>query len=252
MTKTGNLSINTTNILPIIKQSLYADRDVFVRELLSNAYDAILKRQQLDATAPDPAIHVVINQSDKTIRISDNGIGMTATEVEKYIAQIAFSSAAEFADKYADTEKTTDKAAIIGHFGLGFYAAFMVAKTVEVNTLSHQDGAQAARWVCDGSTEYTLDTSDRDTIGTDIILHITEDSAEFLEEIRLRTAIETYLNFLPVPISLNGKVINHQKPLWIASPQATSDEQYTDFYKVLCPFQPEPLLWVHFWQSSLL
>ncbi|MBD97331.1 molecular chaperone HtpG [bacterium] len=242
MEKTGTIGIHTENIFPVIKKWLYSDHEVFLRELVSNAYDAITKRNQIAGGFSDHAISITINKSDKTITISDTGLGMDADELERYLAQIAFSSAEEFLSKFDDD---TDKNSIIGHFGLGFYSAFMVSDTVEVQSKSYKDNAEAAAWICDGTTNYTLKSGNRETIGTDIILHINSDSESFLEEARLKTLVEKYTNFLPLPISVNDTVANHQQPLWVQAPSDVQPEQYQDFYKTLFPFQEEPLFWIH-------
>ena len=242
MEKKGTIGIHTENIFPVIKKWLYSDHEVFLRELVSNAYDAITKRNQIAGGFTDHAITIAINKTDKTITISDTGLGMDADELERYLAQIAFSSAEEFLAKFDDE---SDKNSIIGHFGLGFYSAFMVADTVEGQSKSYKDDAEAAVWTCDGTTNYTLKSGTRSAIGTDIVLHVNADSEEFLEEARLKTLVEKYTNFLPVPISVNDTVANHQKPLWTQAPSDTKPEAYQDFYKTLFPFQEEPLFWIH-------
>ncbi len=245
----GQLSINTTNILPIIKKWLYSDHDIFIRELVSNSFDAITKRTKLanleaDVTFDEePTISLTIDSKKKTLTISDNGIGLTADEVEKYITQIAFSGAEDFVKKYESEEKD---AGIIGHFGLGFYSSFMVAKTVEIQSLSCSKDAKPVYWRCDGETEYVIDKGTRETVGTDIILSIDKDSKEFLEESKIEELLKKYANFLPVTINLNEKEsVTNGAPLWDKSPQDVKEEEYKEFYKTLFPFSGEPLFWIH-------
>ena len=245
----GQLSINTTNILPIIKKWLYSDHDIFIRELVSNAFDAITKRTKLTTLSSDvsfdetPKITLTIDEKKKTLTISDNGIGMTQEEVQKYISEIAFSGAEDFVKKYEQEEKDTG---IIGHFGLGFYSSFMVAKTVEIQTLSCTKDAKPVYWRCDGDTEYTLDTGTRTVVGTDIILSIDSENKSFLEESTIESLLKKYANFLPVSIQLNKKEnVTNGQPLWDQSPQDVTDEQYKEFYKTMFPFAGEPLFWVH-------
>jgi molecular chaperone HtpG len=190
----------------------------------------------------DLKVQVSFDKDKKTITISDNGIGMTAEEIKKYINQIAFSGATEFVEKYKDQG---DDKGIIGHFGLGFYSAFMVAKEVEIISKSYQDGAEAARWICDGSTEYSISSAKKKTRGTDIILHIAEDSEEFLEEYRLKSILEKYGKFLPMPIEFQEKIINNPNPIWTKSPSDLTDEDYLQFYDELYPMQEKPLFWIH-------
>jgi len=248
MKETGNISIHTENIFPIIKKFLYSDHEIFLRELVSNAVDATQKIKRLSSIGEfngelgELKVKVDFDAKAKTITISDNGIGMTAEEIKKYINQIAFSGATEFVEKYKDQG---DDKGIIGHFGLGFYSAFMVAKEVEIISKSYQDGAEAARWTCDGSTEYSIGTAKKKTRGTDIILHIAEDSEEFLEEFKLKSILEKYGKFLPVEIEFKDKVINNPSPLWTKSPSELSDEDYLKFYEELYPFQEKPLFWIH-------
>ena len=245
----GQLSINTTNILPIIKKWLYSDQDIFIRELVSNAFDAITKRQKLTTLEKgitfdeSPQISLKIDQKKKTLTISDNGVGMTAEEVEKYITQIAFSGAEDFVKKYESDGKD---AGIIGHFGLGFYSSFMVAKTVEIQTLSCTKDATPVYWRCDGDTDYVIDKGTRTTVGTDIVLSIDSDSKAFLEEEKIEGLLKKYANFLPITINLNDKeAITNGAPLWDKSPQDVSEEDYKSFYNALFPFSEEPLFWVH-------
>ena len=247
--QTGQLSINTTNILPIIKKWLYSDHDIFIRELVSNAFDAITKRTKLSnlddkiSFDEEAQISLTIDSKKKTLTISDNGIGMTAEEVEKYITQIAFSGAEDFVKKYESEEKD---AGIIGHFGLGFYSSFMVAGTVEIQTLSCQPKAKPVYWRCDGDTEYVVDKGTRKTVGTDIILSIDKENKDFLEESKIEELVKKYANFLPVKINLNEKEsVTNGRPLWDKSPQDVTEEEYKEFYKALFPFAGEPLFWVH-------
>jgi molecular chaperone HtpG len=244
----GTISINTENIFPIIKKYLYSDHEIFLRELVSNAVDATQKLRRLAAMGEykqdlgDQKIKVSINKKLKTITVQDRGIGMTAEEVKKYINQIAFSGATEFIEKYKDKEE--DKQ-IIGHFGLGFYSSFMVADKVEIFTLSHQEGAEAVRWVCDGSTEFEIGDTVKKEVGTNVVLHINKDSEEFLEKERLQGILDKYCKFLPVEIEFDDKVINNPAPLWTKAPNDLSDEDYLNFYKELYPFAEDPLFWIH-------
>jgi molecular chaperone HtpG len=248
MKETGNISIHTENIFPIIKKFLYSDHEIFLRELVSNAVDATQKIKRLSSIGEfngelgDLKVQVSFDKDKKTITISDNGIGMTAEEIKKYINQIAFSGATEFVEKYKDQG---DDKGIIGHFGLGFYSAFMVAKEVEIISKSYQDGSEAARWICDGSTEYSIASAKKKTRGTDIILHIAEDSEEFLEEYRLKSILEKYGKFLPMPIEFQEKIINNPSPIWTKSPSDLTDEDYLQFYDELYPMQEKPLFWIH-------
>ena len=248
MKETGNISIHTENIFPIIKKFLYSDHEIFLRELVSNAVDATQKIKRLSSIGEfngelgELKVKISFDKDKKTITISDNGIGMTAEEIKKYINQIAFSGATEFVEKYKD--KGDDKG-IIGHFGLGFYSAFMVAKEVEIISKSYQDKSEAAKWICDGSTEYSISAAKKKTRGTDIILHIAEDSEEFLEEFKLKSILEKYGKFLPVEIEFNEKVINNPNPIWTKTPADLTDEDYLKFYEELYPFQEKPLFWIH-------
>lgn len=242
------LEIHSENILPIIKKWLYSDKDIFVRELVSNACDAIHKvkilRDQgaLQANIEEFCVKVEINKADRTLIFTDNGIGMDAEEVQKYIAQIAFSGAEDFLSKYkTDNEKDQ----FIGHFGLGFYSAYMVAKVVEIDTLSYKTGAEPVMWTCDGSSEYTLDKGKRQTRGTEIKLFLDEDSEEYLDEARMRKIMEHYCSFLPYPVYLGNTHINPKEPLWIKSPSECSEKDYLDFYRTLYPMHEDPLFWVH-------
>ncbi|WP_315790572.1 molecular chaperone HtpG [Fischerella sp. JS2] len=247
MLEQGTISIHTENIFPIIKKSLYSDHQIFLRELISNAVDAIQKLNMVSRAGEysgdigEPEIQIAIDKNNKTLSITDNGIGMTADEVKKYINQVAFSSAEEFIQKY----KSTSDQSIIGHFGLGFYSSFMVAQKVEIDTLSYKEGAQAVHWSCNGSPEFTLEESPRTTRGTTITLHLMEEELEYLEAARIKNLVKTYCDFMPVPIKLDGEVLNRQKAPWRESPSNLSKEDYIEFYRYLYPFQEDPLLWVH-------
>ncbi len=248
MQEKGTISIHTENIFPIIKKFLYSDHEIFLRELVSNAVDATQKLKKLGSFGEfkgevgNPTVKVSIDETAKTITISDQGIGMTAEEIKKYINQIAFSGATEFIEKYKDKG---DEKQIIGHFGLGFYSAFMVSTNVEINTLSYKEGSEPARWICDGSTEFEITPGTRTERGTDIILHIAEDSTEFLEKYRLENILEKYCKFLPVEIEFDGNVINNIAPLWTKAPSELKDEDYKAFYKELYPMSEDPLFWIH-------
>jgi molecular chaperone HtpG len=242
----GNISIHTENIFPIIKKSLYTDHEIFLRELISNSVDAISKLKmaslagEMQAEIGEPEVKLTVDKSKKTLSVSDNGIGMTVDEIKKYINQVAFSSAEDFIKKY---EKNSNE--LIGHFGLGFYSAFMVAEKVEIDTLSYQEGATAVHWSCDGSPEFELTESDRTTVGTTITLTLLDDEVEYAEPQRVRQLIKTYCDFMPVKIVLDNEQINKQDALWKKSPRDLTDEDYLEFYRYLYPFQEDPLLWVH-------
>ncbi|MEO9805622.1 MAG: molecular chaperone HtpG [Reichenbachiella sp.] len=271
MQEKGNISIHTENIFPIIKKFLYSDHEIFLRELVSNAVDATQKLKQLSGIGEykgelgELTVEVSFDEKKKTITISDKGIGMTADEIKKYINQIAFSGATEFVEKYKDKG---DEQQIIGHFGLGFYSAFMVADKVEINSLSHVDGSEAANWICDGSTEFEIKKGSKKERGTDIILHINEESEEFLNQARLQGILTKYCKFLPIEIKFGQKdesipdgedkdgkpqyktvkkdnIINNPSPLWTKSPSELKDEDYLAFYKELYPMSEEPLFWIH-------
>ncbi|MEY5046991.1 MAG: molecular chaperone HtpG [Bacteroidota bacterium] len=248
MQEKGNISIHTENIFPIIKKFLYSDHEIFLRELVSNAVDATQKLQKLSSIGEfngelgELKVKVSVNKDAKTITISDNGIGMNAEEIKKYINQIAFSGATEFIEKYKDKG---DEKQIIGHFGLGFYSAFMVAENVEIITKSFREEDKAARWECDGSTSFTIDVADKTERGTDIILHVAEDSLDFLENFKLQGILEKYCKFLPVTIEFEGEVINETQPLWTKNPSELSEQDYLDFYKKLYPMAEAPLFWIH-------
>ena len=242
------LEIHSENILPIIKRWLYSDKDIFIRELVSNACDAIHKvkiLQDQGLIQPDSEefnIKVLINKAEKTLKIIDNGIGMDAEEVEKYIAQIAFSGAEDFVGKY---KSENEKDQFIGHFGLGFYSAYMVAEKVEINTLSYKPDAQPVFWSCDGSSDYEIDKGTRQTRGTEITLFIEKDSEEYLEENKIREILKHYCSFLPYPVHLGETLINSQTPLWIKPASECSKEDYLNFYRYLYPMDEDPLFWVH-------
>jgi molecular chaperone HtpG len=248
MEEKGTISIHTENIFPIIKKFLYSDHEIFLRELVSNSVDATQKLKRLSSLGEYKEdlgplkISISINEAEKTITISDTGIGMTADEIKKYINQIAFSGAEEFLEKYKD--KGEDKQ-IIGHFGLGFYSAFMVASQVEIITKSYQQGSEAARWVCDGSTEFEITPSDKKERGSDVILHIAEDSTEFLDKYRIKSILDKYCKFLPVEIEFDGHIINNPAPIWTKQPSELKDEDYLKFYKELYPMSEDPLFWIH-------
>nr|WP_316791564.1 molecular chaperone HtpG [Pedobacter frigoris] len=271
MEEKGTISIHTENIFPIIKKFLYSDNEIFLRELVSNAVDAVQKIKRLAALGQysgelgNPLVEVAVDKEAKTITISDNGLGMTAEEIKKYINQVAFSGASEFVEKFKDAKDANE---IIGKFGLGFYSAFMVADLVEIQTLSYQDGAEPARWVCDGSTSFEITAGNKTTRGTDIILHINGESEEFLEKNKLEEILDKYGKFLPVPIKFGTKteqepdgedeegkpktksvevdnIINTTNPIWTKAPADLSDEDYLSFYKQLYPFSEDPLFWIH-------
>lgn len=244
--KTGKISVHTENIFPIIKKFLYSDHEIFLRELVSNAVDACQKLKTLssigEANMGDAPLKVSvhIDKENKTLTIRDNGIGMSAEEIEQYINQLAFSGAEAFVEKYKDKADAN----IIGHFGLGFYSGFMVASQVEIQTKSYKD-TPAAHWTCDGSTSFTLAEGSRTERGTDIILHINEESAEFLETYRIQQLLSKYCKFLPIPIEFEEKVINNTHPIWTKKPSELTDEDYTSFYSELYPMAPAPLFWIH-------
>lgn len=267
----GTISINTENIFPIIKKFLYSDHEIFLRELVSNAVDASQKLKRLASLGHyaketgDLKVNVSVDAAAKTLTISDNGIGMTADEIKKYINQVAFSGATEFMDKFKEAKDANE---IIGRFGLGFYSAFMVAEKVEIQTLSYQDGAAPAKWTCDGSTEFEISEGSRTERGTDVILYINSESEEFLEESRISSILDKYAKFLPVPVQFGTKedsvedgvdeegktkyktvtvdnIINNTNPIWTKAPSDLKDEDYLDFYRELYPFSEEPLFWIH-------
>ena len=243
----GNIRVQTENIFPIIKKFLYSDHEIFIRELVSNAVDATQKLKtfaslgEVKGDLDNLDINISIDKEKNTITISDKGVGMTADEVDKYINQVAFSGAEEFLEKY----KGKNEANIIGHFGLGFYSSFMVSNKVEIVTKSYREDAQAVRWECDGSPEFTLEETTRDSRGTDIILYINEESKEFLETERIRTILEKFCKFLPVPIKFEDKQINNTNPAWTKKPADLTSQDYQNFYKELYPFGETPLFWIH-------
>lgn len=262
--ETGSISIHTDNIFPIIKKWLYSEKDIFVRELISNGVDAVSKLKRLAALGEADIeedtkffVRVVFDKEKKTLSFLDNGIGMTGEEVKKYINQIAFSGAEDFIAKYQD--KSDEANQIIGHFGLGFYSAFMVADRVQIDTLSYQKEAEAVEWICSGGTEYEMTPSERKERGTTVTLHLSEDALEFLEEFKLREIIEKYCAFLPVEIYLanavsptdehekerEGKPLNDTNPLWMRDPKECTDQDYKDFYQKLFMDFREPLFWIH-------
>jgi molecular chaperone HtpG len=267
----GTISINTENIFPIIKKFLYSDHEIFLRELVSNAVDATQKVKRLSSLGHynkelgDLRVKVSVDPKAKTITVSDGGIGMTAEEIKKYINQIAFSGATEFMEKFKEAQDANE---IIGRFGLGFYSAFMVAEKVEIQTLSYEDGAEPARWICDGSTSFEITEGTRTERGTDVILYINEESEEFLQEHRISDILNKYAKFLPVPVQFGTKnesvpdgedkddkpkyktievdnIINNTNPIWTKAPADLKDEDYLDFYRELYPFSEEPLFWIH-------
>ncbi|MFX1703713.1 molecular chaperone HtpG [Chitinophaga sp. CC14] len=244
----GAIRVQTENIFPIIKKFLYSDHEIFIRELVSNAVDATQKLKTLASVGEfkgelgDIAIDVRVDKEKKTITIADHGIGMTAEEVDKYINQVAFSGAEEFLKKYKGQENGTN---IIGHFGLGFYSSFMVSSQVEIFSKSWKEGAPAVRWECDGSPEYELEEISKADRGTEIVMHINEESEEFLEDGRIRTILEKFCKFLPVPVTFEGTQINNTNPAWTKKPSELTTEDYQNFYKELYPFAEPPLFWIH-------
>ncbi len=246
-TETGEISIHTENIFPIIKKWLYSEKEIFLRELVSNAVDAISKLKNINLVeglklSDEYAVDIKIDADQGTLSISDNGLGMTADELRKYINQIAFSSAEDFIEKFKGLE---DKNEIIGHFGLGFYSSFMVADQVEIKTLSWQKDAEAADWICDGTTEYSLSAGQRKERGTEVVLHLADDEKEFLNQDRVRETLVKFCNFLPVTIRLEGDQINDSKPLWTQAANELKEEDYREFYRKLYPMSGEPLFWIH-------
>jgi molecular chaperone HtpG len=248
MTTKGTLKIHSQNILPIIKKWLYSEKDIFVRELVSNACDAIRKVKILSESGEaktiteDFFIKVNVDKAKKTLTFSDNGIGMDEEEVEKYIAQIAFSGAEEFVSKYSSNN---EKDQIIGHFGLGFYSAYMVAESVEINTLSYKENAKPVFWSCDGSSSYEIGEGTKALRGTEIVLHVGKEHEEYLEESKIQELLNYYCSFLPYPIFLNDKSIDNKEPLWVKPQLDCQEEEYKEFYKRLYPFDEEPLFHVH-------
>lgn len=240
----GKLKIHTENLLPIIKKWLYSEKEIFIRELISNACDAIEKLRILSSSEgfefdrSKMKIEVAIDKEKKTLTFTDTGLGMDAGEVEKYIAQLAFSGAEEFSKKYSKED------GIIGHFGLGFYSTYMVAKLVTINTLSYKTGSEPVLWSCDGSTDYTLEKGTKGSVGTSITLHLDAENEEFLDEGKINGLLERFCAFLPYPVFLGEKQISSE-PLWIKNPSECTEEQYLDFYRKLYPMEPDPVFWVH-------
>ena len=257
----GNIGVTTENIFPVIKKFLYSDHDIFLREMVSNAVDATQKLKTLSATGDfkgelgDLSVRVSLDEKAGTLTISDRGIGMTAEEIEKYINQIAFSGVNDFLEKYQDKAE-----AIIGHFGLGFYSSFMVAKKVEIITKSYKEGSKAVKWSCDGSPEYTLEDAEKEDRGSDIVLYIDDDCKEFLQKSKIEELLNKYCKFMAVPVVFGKKtewkdgkmvdteednVINSVEPLWVKAPSSLKDEDYKSFYRTLFPMNDEPLFWIH-------
>ena len=257
----GNIGVTTENIFPVIKKFLYSDHDIFLREMVSNAVDATQKLKTLAATGDfkdelgDLTVRITLDEKAGTLTISDRGIGMTAEEIEKYINQIAFSGVNDFLEKYQDKAET-----IIGHFGLGFYSSFMVAKKVEIITKSYREGSKAVKWSCDGSPEYTLEDADKADRGSDIVLYIDDDCKEFLQKSKIEELLNKYCKFMAVPVAFGKKtewkdgksvetdednIINNVEPLWVKAPSSLKDEDYKKFYQTLFPMNDEPLFWIH-------
>ncbi|WP_456106120.1 molecular chaperone HtpG [Prevotella sp.] len=257
----GNIGVTTENIFPVIKKFLYSDHDIFLREMVSNAVDATQKLKTLAATGDfkgelgDLTVRITLDEKAGTLTISDRGIGMTAKEIEKYINQIAFSGVNDFLEKYQDKAE-----AIIGHFGLGFYSSFMVAKKVEIITKSYREGSKAVKWSCDGSPEYTLEDADKADRGSDIVLYIDDDCKEFLQKSKIEELLNKYCKFMAVPVAFGKKtewkdgksvetdednIINDVEPLWVKAPSSLKDEDYKKFYQTLFPMNDEPLFWIH-------
>ena len=257
----GNIGVTTENIFPVIKKFLYSDHDIFLREMVSNAVDATQKLKTLAATGDfkgelgDLTVRITLDEKAGTLTISDRGIGMTAEEIEKYINQIAFSGVNDFLEKYQDKAE-----AIIGHFGLGFYSSFMVAKKVEIITKSYREGSKAIKWSCDGSPEYTLEDADKADRGSDIVLYIDDDCKEFLQKSKIEELLNKYCKFMAVPVAFGKKtewkdgksvetdednIINNVEPLWVKAPSSLKDEDYKKFYQTLFPMNDEPLFWIH-------
>ena len=257
----GNIGVTTENIFPVIKKFLYSDHEIFLREMVSNAVDATQKLKTLaqkgdfKGETGDLTVHISLDEKAGTLTVSDHGIGMTAEEIDKYINQIAFSGVTDFLDKYKDSAN-----AIIGHFGLGFYSAFMVSKKVEIITRSYRDDAQAVKWSCDGSPEFTIEEVEKTDRGTDIVLYIDDDCKEFLDRQKIQSLLDKYSKFMAVPIAFGKKqewkdgkmqdtdednIINKVEPLWTKAPSSLNDEDYKSFYRTLYPMQDEPLFWIH-------
>ena len=259
----GNIGVTTENIFPVIKKFLYSDHEIFLREMISNAVDATQKlktlaeRGEFKGELGDLTVHVSLDKEAGTLTISDRGIGMTEEEIDRYINQIAFSGVTDFLDKYKDNAN-----AIIGHFGLGFYSSFMVSDRVDIITRSYKDGAKALKWTCDGSPEFEISDAERDSRGSDIVLHISEDCKEFLEKSKIESLLNKYCKFMAVPVAFGKKqewssekkemvdtdkdnIINDVEPLWTKAPSSLKDEDYKSFYRTLYPMQDEPLFWIH-------
>ena len=257
----GNIGVTTENIFPVIKKFLYSDHEIFLRELVSNAVDATQKLRTLancgeyNGNIDNLSVTISIDKDAKTLTVSDKGIGMTAEDVDKYINQIAFSGAEEFLNKYKDSAN-----AIIGHFGLGFYSAFMVSKKVEIRSLSYKEDAKAVLWTCDGSPEYSMEETEKAERGTDIVLYIDDENTEFLEKERIESLLKKYCRFLPIPVIFGkeqewkdgkyvdtdkDKVVNKTAPIWMKKPSELKDEDYIGFYHELYPGQDDPLFWIH-------
>ena len=259
----GNIGVTTENIFPVIKKFLYSDHEIFLREMVSNAVDATQKLKTLSAKGEftgdtsDLKVTVTLDKAAKTLTISDNGIGMTEDEIDRYINQIAFSGVTDFLEKFKDNANQ-----IIGHFGLGFYSSFMVSEKVDIITLSYKEGAKAVKWTCDGSPEYEITDADKMSRGTDIVLHIADDCAEFLEKSKIQELLNKYCKFMSVPVAFGKKqewssekkemvdtdednIINGTEPLWTKTPSSLNDEDYKSFYRTLYPMSDEPLFWIH-------
>ncbi len=248
-TRKGSISVKTNDIFPIIKKWLYSEHDIFIRELVSNACDAITKRHTLARSQghemPEGKVQIDLNKEARTITITDNGLGMNESEVEKYIAQLAFSGAEEFVQKMKDMGNTSTKDEIIGKFGLGFYSAFMVAEKVEVESLSMVPGSIPTKWTCLGDTDYEFSESTKSEVGTKITLFIGSDGEEFLDNWKLKETLNRYCDFMPYPITLGEELINETTPLWKKDPTVLKDEDYKEFYQKMFPMDPEPLFWLH-------
>lgn len=259
----GNIGVTTENIFPVIKKFLYSDHEIFLREMVSNAVDATQKlktlkeRGEYQGETENMKVSINIDKDAKTLTITDSGIGMTEDEIDRYINQIAFSGVTDFLEKYKDNATQ-----IIGHFGLGFYSAFMVADKVDIITRSYKDGSKAVKWTCDGSPEYEITEADKDSVGTDIVLHISEDNSEFLEKTKIENLLNKYCKFMAVPVVFGKKekwsseekkmvetdednIINSTEPLWTKTPSTLTDEEYKNFYRILYPMSDEPLFWIH-------
>lgn len=261
MAQKGNIGVTTENIFPVIKKFLYSDHEIFLREMVSNAVDATQKLKTLTQQGDfkgelgDLTVRVLLDENAKTLTISDRGIGMTEEEIEKYINQIAFSGVNDFLDKYKENAN-----AIIGHFGLGFYSAFMVADKVDIITRSYKEGSKAVKWTCDGSPEYEISDAEKEDRGSDIVLHISDDCKEYLQKAKIQELLNKYCKFMAVPVAFGKKtkwedgkqvdtdednIINSVEPLWTKSPSTLKDEDYKEFYRTLYPMQDEPLFWIH-------